>query len=344
MVLARGESVPWVIHELLEERGEVSSGDIALAAAVTRQAAHYHLKRMVEAGELRPVGAGRTRRYARLFTWTEQYDLDGLEEDRVWTHLATELGQISQLKDHATRIARYAFTEMLNNAIDHSGSEQARVTVTTSSWPFIFVISDEGVGAFEHVRRSKGLEDHVAAIQEISKGKMTTDPSRHSGQGIFFTSKCVDLFSIASNGWRWTVDNLRKDSTIGETTLRNGTRVEFRIDPETDRSLTEIMDEYTDPDTFEFATSRTEVRLFEYDSAFVSRSEAKRLTRNLDQFSEVIVDFNGVDEVGQAFADEVFRVWQSEHRETRLEPVNMSRGVRNMVERARANRSDDGFR
>ena len=332
----KGESVPWVIHELLEERGEVSSGDVALVADVTRQAAHYHLRRLVEAGELRPVGAGRTRRYARRFSWTGQYDLVGLEEDRVWTEVATELGEISQLNHNAARIARYAFTEMLNNAIDHSGSEQARVTVTTSSRPFIFIISDEGVGAFEHVRRSKGLEDHVAAIQEISKGKMTTDPRRHSGQEIFFTSKCVDLFTIASNGWRWTVDNLRNDSTIGETRQGKGTRVEFRIDPETDRSLKDIMDEYTDPDTFQFAISRTVVRLFQFNSAFVSRSEAKRLTRNLDRFSEVIVDFDGVDEVGQAFADEVFRVWQSEHPQTRLKPVNMSGGVRSMVERARA--------
>lgn len=101
------------------------------------------------------------------------------------------------------------------------------------------------------------------------------------------------------------------------------------------------MDEYTDSDTFEFAASRTIVRLFEFDSYFVARSEAKRLTRNLGQFAEVIVDFKGVGEVGQAFADEIFRVWQSEHLETRLTPINMNEGVRSMVERARAQLSRD---
>lgn len=336
MDLAKGESIPWVIHELLEDQGEVSSGDVASAAGVTRQAAHYHLKRLVEAGELRPVGAGRTRRYTKRFSWTQQYDTAGLEEDRVWAQVAGELGDLSQLGDNALKITQYAFTEMLNNAIDHSGSEQARVTVTTTSRPFTFTVSDEGVGAFEHVRKSKKLEDHIAAIQEISKGKLTTDPRRHSGQGIFFTSKSVDFFSISSNGWRWTVDNLRNDSAIGRATSGKGTRVEFRIDPDTDRSLKGIMDEYTDADTFEFSTTRTVVRLFEFDSAFVSRSEAKRLTRNLDQFAEVIVDFKGLEEIGQAFADEIFRVWQSENPDIRLLPVNMNDGVRSMVERARA--------
>ena len=329
-------SIPWLIYELLNETGEVSSGDVASAAGVTRQAAHYHLKRLVEAGELRPIGAGRTRRYGRRFSWAQQFDSEGLEEDTVWTQVSTEVADLSQLGVDAVQVARYAFTEMLNNAIEHSGSEQVRVTVTTTSRPFIFVVTDEGVGAFEHVRRSKGLEDHIAAIQEISKGKLTTDPRRHSGQGIFFTSKSVDLFSLASNGWRWTVDNTREDFTIGRTSLRKGTRVEFRIDPDIRRSLKDFMDEYTDPDTFEFATSRTVVRLFDFDSSFMSRSEAKRLTRNLDRFGEVIVDFKGVEEVGQAFADQIFRVWQSDHPETRLKPVNMNEGVRIMVARAQA--------
>lgn len=329
------ESIPWVIHELLEGRGEISSGDVASAAGVTRQAAHYHLKRLVEAGELHPVGAGRTRRYEKRFSWTGQFETAGLEEDRVWTQVVDELADLSQLGTDASKIARYAFTEMLNNAIDHSGSEHVRITVTTTSRPFIFVISDEGVGAFEHVRKNKGLEDHIAAIQEISKGKLTTDPRRHSGQGIFFTSKSVDLFSLSSNGWRLTVDNIRNDSAIGRATSGKGTRVEFRIDPDTRRSLKEKIDEYTDADTFEFSTSRTVVRLFELESVFVSRSEAKRLTRNLDQFAEVIVDFEGVEEIGQAFADEIFRVWQSQHRGTHLVPVNMDRGVRSMIERAR---------
>lgn len=76
------------------------------------------------------------------------------------------------------------------------------------------------------------------------------------------------------------------------------------------------------------------VKLLEHDGPFVSRSEAKRLARNLDRFREVVVDFHGVDQVGQGFADELFRVWQRDHPETRLIPVNMGPAVRAIVERA----------
>lgn len=334
--LARGESIPWLIHELLDQAGEVSSGDVARAAGVTRQAAHYHLRNLVDSGELAAVGGGRGRRYTRHSIWSEQFETGGLEEDVVWRNLREAVDEVGQLPSNAASIASYAFTEMLNNAIDHSGSQVVSIAVSVSTSGLLFAIADRGVGAFEHVRKSKGLEDHVAAIQEISKGKLTTDPERHTGQGIFFTSKAVDLFSLASNGWKWLVDNTRTDVSLARGRLQAGTRVKFVIDPGTARTLQAVFDEYTDKETFAFDKSRTVVRLFEFDVSFVSRSEAKRLTRNLDQFAEVVVDFRGVEEIGQGFADEVFRVWQREHPSTRLSPTNMNESVQLLVEQARS--------
>ncbi|MPZ68679.1 MAG: DUF4325 domain-containing protein [Actinobacteria bacterium] len=333
--LAKGESIPWLIRELLDEQGRISSGDVADAAGVTRQAAHYHLRRMVEMGELLAVGKGRASHYIRSSVWSGQYETQGLEEHLVWRDLAAAVAAVSSLRNEATAIARYSFTEMLNNAIDHSESERVIVSIGESGDSLVFTITDEGVGAFERVRRTKRLEDHVAAIQEIAKGKLTTDPSKHSGQGIFFTSKAVDVFVLVSNGWKWVVDNKRGDQSISRVRSHAGTRVEFTIDRMTDRSLKSVFDEYTDEATFAFDKSRTVVRLFEFDVSFVSRSEAKRLTRNLEQFVEVLVDFQGVDEIGQGFADEIFRVWQRDHPDTRLSPVNMNQSIELLVEQAR---------
>lgn len=333
---ARGETVPSLVHDLLDRQPQVSIADVLERSGLTRQAIQYHLRKMVESGELEPVGAGRGRRYRRPLLLETTLETKGLQEDQVWRDIRAGVSALEGLNRNGERIANYAFTEMLNNAIDHSGSEDVRVTLGNRSERFAFVIADRGVGAFEHVRRRAGLEDHVAAIQEISKGKMTTDPKRHTGQGIFFTSKAVEVFSIASNGWRWIVDNARGDQTIGESHVRKGTVVGFEIDPSTGRDLTAIFDEYTDDETLAFDRSRTTVRLFEFDVPFVSRSEAKRLSRNLDRFREVVVDFRGVEEVGQGFADELFRVWAREHSETNLAPVNMSRAVSLIVERALA--------
>lgn len=332
--LARGGTIPRLVHELLDLQTEISIGDVLERSGLTRQAIQYHLKKMVGSGELEPIGAGRGRRYRRPLLFESTFEIEGLQEDQVWKGIRAGVRELERLTRNADRVANYAFTEMLNNAIDHSGSETVRVTVGERGGRFAFLVADQGVGAFEHVRRQAGLEDHVAAIQEISKGKMTTDPKNHTGQGIFFTSKAVEWFSIASNGWRWTVDNARSDQTLGESRIRRGTGVGFEIDPVTERDLTAIFDEYTDDETLAFDRSRTTVRLFEFDVAFVSRSEAKRLVRNLERFREVIVDFRGVEEVGQGFADELFRVWARDHRDTTLVPVNMNRAVGLVVERA----------
>ena len=76
------------------------------------------------------------------------------------------------------------------------------------------------------------------------------------------------------------------------------------------------------------------VRLFEHGVEFVSRSEAKRLLLGLERFREVVLDFAGVRGVGQAFVDEVLRVWPAAHAEVRMVPVNMNPEVAFMIRRA----------
>ena len=84
----------------------------------------------------------------------------------------------------------------------------------------------------------------------------------------------------------------------------------------------------------EFNKTRAVIRLFAIGTDFVSRSQAKRLVHGLEAFREVVFDFNGVNLVGQGFADEVFRVWAKEHPEVQLIPTDMNDAVAFMVERA----------
>jgi hypothetical protein len=43
------------------------------------------------------------------------------------------------------------------------------------------------------------LKNHLEAIQDLLKGKQTTMPKSHSGEGIFFTSKIADNLTISSS-------------------------------------------------------------------------------------------------------------------------------------------------
>lgn len=82
------------------------------------------------------------------------------------------------------------------------------------------------------------------------------------------------------------------------------------------------------------------MRLFEYGTEFLSRSEVKRLLANLDRSREFILDFRGVESVGQAFVDEVSRVWARAHPEVRLVPVETGRVVEFMVRRGLGRREE----
>jgi len=180
---------------------------------------------------------------------------------------------------------------MLNNAIDHSGSSAIDVDVEVDVDARLarFIVSDEGVGAFESVRAKLALDSGLAALQEISKGKISTQPEHHSGEGIFFTSKMARTFELEANGLLWVVDNARHDQAISERPLRAGTTVRFEASLVETRKLEDIYAPYTHD--FEFDSSRVVVKLFEHGVSFVSRSEAKRILAGLERFRHVILRF-----------------------------------------------------
>lgn len=262
-------------------------------------------------------------------TWQSRQPLAALREDVVWDELAR--AQIDP-EVAARPIFRYAFTEMLNNAIDHSDGTQVNLFAWISDDRLAFLIRDDGVGAFAKLREGLGLTDHFAAVQELSKGKRTTWPEHHTGEGIFFTSKAVDVFQLVSNGVRWTVDNVRQDVGLGDVPDEQGTSVYCEVIPATARTLREVFAKYT-TDDHAFRVTRPIVKLFGYGVSFVSRSEAKRLLDGLDDFDDVLVDFTGVTDVGQGFVDELLRVWPRSHPGKQVIPINMSNSVEFMIRR-----------
>ena len=67
---------------------------------------------------------------------------------------------------------------------------------------------------------------------------------------------------------------------------------------------------------------------------WISRSQAKKVLSGLDKYKKIIFDFAGIEVIGQAFADEIFRVFNIHHPNIILEPINMSESVALMVSRA----------
>ena len=87
----------------------------------------------------------------------------------------------------------------------------------------------------------------------------------------------------------------------------------------------------------DYGFDKTEIRvkLFTAGGIHISRSQARRVLAGLEKFKIVLFDYENVPLVGQAFADEIYRVFQERHPDIRLENENMSEGVKFMIERAR---------
>lgn len=102
--------------------------------------------------------------------------------------------------------------------------------------------------------------------------------------------------------------------------------------------LNEVFKKYTNlTEESDYGFDKTEIRIKLYTTGgvHISRSQARRVLSGLEKFKIIVFDFDKVPTVGQAFADEVFRVFHNKYPQIKLEVENMTDGVKFMIERAR---------
>jgi len=274
-------------------------------------------------------------------TWRKEYSLDGtLNEDKVWRQ--DILLQLEALPDNVRQIWSYSCSEMLNNAIDHSEGSAVIVTIAKETTRHKITIQDNGIGIFKKIQDALHLDDENHAVLELAKGKLTTDARRHSGEGIFFTSRSVDTFAILSGTVRFLHQGHQaEDYIFGKDYFCNGhqgTTVILMLDNDSPRTIQEVFKTYTTEHEGGFGFDKTivPVRLALHgDETLVSRSQAKRLLNRFDRFRVVVLDFEGINEIGQAFADEVFRVFPNFHPTTEICAINTNDWVQKMISRAK---------
>ncbi len=259
---------------------------------------------------------------------------DGLKEDRVWRDLFVE--KMEQVPAEVRDICQYGFTEMLNNALDHSGCRSIEVQSECDGVKIDFWITDDGVGIFKKLSDALGTDDERDVFLELAKGKLTTEPEHHTGEGIFFTSRAFDQFWIFSGGTYYQLDNTREHDFIGGMSPPDeGTTVCLSIALNSNRTLSEIFDRYAADEDYAFSKTLVPVRLAQYgDELLVSRSQARRVSARFERFREVVLDFESVSRIGQSFADELFRVFANEHPEVVLKHTNANPAVEQMIRRA----------
>jgi anti-sigma regulatory factor (Ser/Thr protein kinase) len=333
------DTIEKILGLVNRNEGGVTADFLEKEFGFSRQYIVRLLNRLIAEGEIHRQGKTRAARY---FPGKASNEIDrlklvkerqGLSEHAVAEEVTKRMLLKNRLNRNCITIFDYAFTEMLNNAIDHSQSKKVWIDVEVSHADITFAIKDLGIGAIENIKQGFGITDDFLALEHLFKGKQTTAKEAHSGQGIFFTSKVVDTFGIATSGMEFTIDNTRPDEFLRDIRQRKGTTVTCRIKKNTRRKIKDVFDQYTGDD-YEFNQNIVKINLSKHER-LMSRSEAKRLLSGLDDYSVLDFNFKNVVEVGQGFCDEIFRVYANRNPGKVLSYHGASDVVRYMIERSR---------
>lgn len=310
---------------------------VASQIGVSRQVVVVRVRVLIADGRLAKSGSSTRPLYAlgprRVLS--RRYPLAGLAEDVVWRNDVAPL--LAGVATNVLDICHYGLTEMVNNAIDHSDGQSLTLDAWANEDQVLLIVGDDGVGVFRKIARHLGLPDERLALLELAKGKLTTDPTRHTGEGVFFTSKVFDRFLIGAGGLLFShADVDPDDKLLDHDHERKGTWVLMLISRNATRTLRSVFERYSSgPDDYTFERTVVPVRLARIgEENLISRSQAKRLLQRVDRFRRVVLDFTGVALIGQGFADETFRVFANAHPEIELSAINAEPDVRAMIARA----------
>ena len=324
-----------IIEQIGEKKLDVLS--IAKEYNVSKQSIYKYIQKLVEDGIVAVEKNGRANTY-KLTNTIQRFQVAIPFQDEAIIFEKNIKPLLDDVSDIVYDCLGYAVQGMLDNANEHSEGSRVDVSVMKSVYDVAITIADDGVGIFNKVSAALDLPDKKYAILELAKGRFTTEPESHTGEGIFFSSKVVDRFAIISGGLEFVVNQDDK-SIIDEIDYdRIGTMVVLIIHKNHAEKPADVFEKYkSDPfcDNYGFDKTIVPVRLLEYGNdrpLVVSRSQARRLMARVDRFINIVLDFEGIDEIGQGFADEIFRVFVNSHPEVELHPINCSEGTKKMIQ------------
>ncbi len=332
-----------IILNMISKKGQIRSADVVSTTGLSRAYVHRFLKKLTDEGLIVLIGKANQAHYvmasakgvrtARPLRVRKIITNRDLAEDKVLGQIKKESSIFQGIAGNVSSIIDYALTEMLNNAIEHSLSEKIDMVVTKNAIDIRFTISDHGIGIFNNIMKKKRLDSTMDAIQDLLKGKETTAPEGHSGEGIFFTSKIADRLTIKSFEKKIVFDNVDEDIYIKDIQSSKGTKVDFVLGLKSKKTLSDLFNQYTD-ESFQFSKTAVKVKLYHQNVDYVSRSQARRILAGLEKFKTIEIDFKDVATIGQAFADEIFRVWQNTHKDIKVAVINANENIMFMIRRA----------
>jgi len=155
---------------------------------------------------------------------------------------------------------------MFNNAIDHSEGAQVHVEVRRTAADIEMIIAMMASASFRRIRKLLVCSmsgRHPRAVE----GEVDDRSGRHTGEGIFFSSRMFDTFDILSGGISFS--QLTVKSTTGFVTTRS-TKTALRVDAPSkpdEPYYEKVFDEYVSGEDYDF--SRISCRLSSHSTSAI---------------------------------------------------------------------------
>ena len=150
-----------LIINAIKKQGYVKTADIVKKTKYSRAYVHRHLKSLVDDGAIILVGKANDAHYilaskkplinAKPLKIHRIIMNHGLAEDKVLQQIKEQSAIFHNIAGNISSIIDYAFTEMLNNAIEHSSSEKIDIVIMKTADDIRFTITDWGVGIFNNI-------------------------------------------------------------------------------------------------------------------------------------------------------------------------------------------------
>jgi len=312
----------------------------AEAFGVTRMTVHRHLNRLLRDKKIIKTGTTKGAAYF-LKTSLDKTLIFKIQPEirasQVWDEYLK--ASFTRLPEPVREICRQGFEEVFNNALEHSGGKGVVVKTVWKKDSLELNIIDDGKGIFKSIQKAFGLPNIRESILQLIKGKFTTLPERHSGEGIFIVSRLFDVFGIFSDGLFYCKDNLGDDWYLEKRKISKskGTRVSMAIRFDCERTLQQVTGQYSSQESETPEIDKTEilVQLSRMeDEPYISRPQAKRVLQGVEKFLRVVLDFQNIPTVGQAFVDEVFRKFRLGHPEIDIASIHANQDVQFMIDKS----------
>ena len=294
---------------------------------ISRQAALKHMHFLIDQKQVVAHGKTRDRFYelkpyvnlSKTIDIDSEFSVQSILQKQIFPHF-------SSLSFNIREICEFSFSAILQNILDHSKATKLYYKLYLSHNDVHIIIGDNGRGLFEHIKSSLNLENIKVAAIELAKGHVTTDPEYHSGDELNAVIQLFDKVTIDSSGKSLVFINKTQDWIIKNSPHQQGTRIHLEIETDSQRNCKDIFQNL-------FNTRNESVRipinlLTVEESALVnSRAQAQSILRNISNWKNIEFDFNNIDLIGPAFADELVRKTKAENQLADIKWTNSNKTV-----------------